>query len=264
MNVSLDHLPKLIIPIAVTAAIAFLRWRVPAAAPAEPSSMPPLTDLDHEFRITQWKVALLWLLVVGAFLLSSTSLLRISNAWLANLEGSAASTLYPSSAIWWIVPILGSILISWPATSRILPYFLGEKKAAQYIYWTHHKSGFDADKVFRWGTVGITLPLGLITVLAIPVHTTFHDSEMRTREYASMQSIIHRYDQIVGLATTAGYFNNKGQFQRDPAIIVAFDDGSSWSSADNLRDPDPSLNEELLRFLEERTGLRAKRSDETR
>lgn len=60
------------------------------------------------------------------------------------------------------------------------------------------------------------------------------------------------------MTETDGIRNRFGKFVADPCIVIDFSDGSRWSTRDNLRDPDRTLNLALLSFLESKSGVTAR------
>jgi len=180
------------------------------------------------------------------------------NQWFARAEGPSTFQLYPSGAIWCFFPGFGAITIGWLITELLLPRFLGQDTAHLYMFWTNARAGMNSGKIFRWGTSLIAVPIGVLTVFAVPVHTTFHASEMRVWTYASMRSATYRYDQIRAITTTDGFRNRFGKFVSDPYILIDFDDGTRWSSGANLRDPDRIINVDLRMFLEAKSKLQSR------
>jgi hypothetical protein len=59
---------------------------------------------------------------------------------------------------------------------------------------------------------------------------------------------------------TDGLRLRDGSLQKRPAITLSFENGTRWSSADN-RDPEKSIDQSLLNFLEEKTHLSAAHLD---
>jgi hypothetical protein len=249
----LTHLPQILVPIVVPIALVLFRRYFPAVDDA-PDDV-DLGRLDQRFKTMQWAVAALFVTegVMFAFL---THWMFISlNRVLASREGPSEFQLYPSAAIWWFFPGFGAICAGWLAMELTLPLFMGRENARMYLYWTYVRSGFNGGRIMRWFVVLVLVPVGVFTAFAIPVHTTFHESEMHFRAYGAMRSEIHRYTQIRAITTTDGYRDRLGKFERDPRILLDFDDGTHWSSRDGARDPDLVLNVDLRDFLTKKTGL---------
>lgn len=254
----LQRLPQILVPVAVVVVLQLLRRYcrpdgLPNSLADEP---PPLKVLDRQFRRTQWGVAVLYLGSAAVFAFGSWKSFQSANKWLAALDGPAAYRLYPSAAIWWFFPGFGALTIGWLMMEFLLPYALGKKTAEVYLYWTSARAGLNASKVFRWGALAVAGPIGILTILALPVHSSFRDDALVFRSYASLKAKAYSYERIRGLTTTDGIRDRFGKFVPDPCILIDFDDGTRWSSGDLLRDPDRSVDIGLKEFLSKRSAVR--------
>jgi hypothetical protein len=94
-------------------------------------------------------------------------------------------------------------------------------------------------------------------MLALPIHTTIDASGLTIGHFAKLKAQHHEYAEIRTITVTQGLRTRDGRFQSRPAIVVDFSDGGRWSSADN-RDPQKSIDQDLLAFLQAKTGLSVK------
>lgn len=253
----LQHLPQTLVPVAVVVVIQLLRtYCRPAPLPnLATTETPSLEMLDGRFHKFQWAVAVLYFCSAAAFAVGSWKLLESGNEWLASLDGPGVYTLYPSAAIWWLFSGFGAFTFGWVIMEFLLPFMLGRDTARIYLYWTSARAGLNASKVFRWGALLAAGPIGFLTILALPVHTTFREDRIVFRPYASITAKSYGYDKIRALTTTDGIRNRFGKFVPDPCILVDFDDGTQWSSGDLLRDPDRSIDAGLRAFLAGKTRV---------
>jgi hypothetical protein len=168
----LEVTPRFMIPILVAVVLAWLRKRLPPPSPLQDDeALPELEVLSKRFRRTQWWTTALLLgntLMIGC---GSWLVLRWANLQFAQFEGPAEFRLYPSAAFFAFFPGFGALTIAWPLLATLLKCFLGRETAELYIYWTNKKSGFDAFRAFWWGALLLGLPLGVLTLPAVPVHT---------------------------------------------------------------------------------------------
>jgi len=176
------------------------------------------------------------------------------NRYLAESEGPAFFRLLPSKAVWSFAPGSAALALTWPAV------FLGRKRlgdgqlAARYLEWNDQRCGFNTLRAFHWFNLLIVLPIASVTVLALPIHSTVHGDEMRMRRFASLRPTHCPYSQARRLAVVDGFRTRDGRFERRVAILVDFQTGKRWSSADNS-DFRRSVDENLLGFLQEKTDL---------
>lgn len=177
-----------------------------------------------------------------------------ANRLLATAGGKASFVLLPSPWMFAIFPFFGGISMCWEITLRIWKFFGDASQAAKYESWSNQKAGFDATRLLRLMILSIAFPIGIATLLALPIHTSICDSGFRIGHFGSFRTAQYSFSQVSKILVTDALRMRNGSLQQRPAITVYFSDGSKWSSADN-REPDPALNEPLLRFLMERTNL---------
>jgi hypothetical protein len=98
------------------------------------------------------------------------------------------------------------------------------------------------------------------TLLALPIHTSINDAGLSVGHFGTFRSTRYRYSDVTKITVTDGLRLRDGSLQKRPAITLGFENGTRWSSADN-RDPEKSIDQSLLNFLEEKTHLSAAHLD---
>jgi hypothetical protein len=244
------------VPSAVYAVFALARKWLPASSDRLPSKTPPMDELESRFTSIQWKVGSGMFAVGIAFALVTYNTLLLLQRVFVEAEGPAYFRLLPESAIWWFLPGFGAIALSWEITLFLWRRFGDCDEAALYMYWGHRKAGFNSTKVLRIMALFLVVPIGILTLLATPMHTTLHDDSFRIREYASLQTHSYKYSDVRRLTVVDGYRDRSGTFDSRAGIVVDFSDGRRWSSADN-RDQVTEVDSALLEFLVKKTGLPA-------
>lgn len=215
-------------------------------------------DSDR-FAKLQWWVGAALLLVGTCFGFASYWLLLWSNRWLASLDAKAQFLFLPET--WWFfLPFFGGLCLAWELTIRLWILFGNPTQAQKYVAWSNGKTGFNATRVLRLMSIGIALPIGLATIMALPIHTSFGDAGLTVGHFATPLPRHYSYSEIRTITVAEGFRTRDGGFQRRPEIVLGLSDGRRWSSADN-RDPDKSINESLLKFLRQKTGLEIKYID---
>jgi hypothetical protein len=152
------------------------------------------------------------------------------------------------------------LTICWDVTLSIWLLFASRDTVATYILWTNVRSGFDTTKTIRWMAILIALPIGVLTALAVPMHTTLHANEMRIREYASLSSLKYDYADARRVAMISGFRDRDSKFTPRATVIIEFTDGRRWSSAAN-RDFEHEIDNGLVRFLAEKIHLSIEQAD---
>jgi hypothetical protein len=244
---------RIIVPAAVIAVLSLLRRYLPARKTRPQSAAAPRRD-PEDFSGTQWTVGISMLVVGLAFGFLVHKALVMANHHFAAADGPAAFRLLPSSAIWWFFPGFGALCLTWEITLLLWSVFEDREKIVRYVAWSDERTGFDSTRAFRWMAVLLALPIGLATVLAIPVHSTLRDRDIVVGHYATLAQQVLPYSQARRLVLVGGFRDRSGKFSPRAGMIIDFSDGSRWSSSAN-RDFKPEVDFGLTEFLQLKTGL---------
>jgi hypothetical protein len=211
-------------------------------------------ELDVRFSHTKWIVGFAMVVVGAIFVYGTHSALVGLNRYLAMRDGSAQFVLWPQSAIWWFFPAFGAVGLSWEITFRLWTLFGHREDADLYNYWSSLKSGFNSPKLLRWIAVLIVLPVGILTVLALPEHTALRQDDIRDCGYAFTPCKTYRYADARRMTIIDGFRTRDGKLTRRAGIVIDFADGGRWSSAE-IGDFKARLDPALEEFLENKTKL---------
>jgi hypothetical protein len=237
------------IPAIVVVAFALGRRYLPVQAPVRFAQ-----EDAQRFSRLQWGFALAMIAVAVAFATLSYFLLISVNRQLATSGEEASFVLLPSPWMWAIFPFFGGIATCWEITLRIWKRFGDSSQASKYESWSNQKAGFDATRLLRLMTLCIAAPMGMATLLALPIHTSISETGFHIGHFGSLRATKHTFSHVKRILVIDALRLRDGSLQRRPAIIIYFSDGSKWSSADN-REPDAALNQQLLKFIKEKTNL---------
>jgi hypothetical protein len=245
---------KALIPFIVLLVFALARKYMPAVPRKTSEYKYSREELDVRFSSAQWTVGFV-MVVVGVFFAFGThAVLAGLNRYFATANGTAQFLILPSSAIWWFFPGFGALCLSWGITQGLWVLVGHSEDANLYDYWSGLKTGFDAPKMLRWLAVLIALPIGILTFLALPIHTALGQDEIRDCGYAFAPCKIYRYADARRMTIIDGFRNRDGTLTQRAAIVVDFADGHRWSSVNNddfKKSVDPALEE----LLENKTRL---------
>jgi len=100
----------------------------------------------------------------------------------------------------------------------------------------------------------IVLPIGFLTVLALPMHTTLRPQEIHDCGYAWVGCKTFEYSKAVRMTRIEGFRDRDGKLHARAGIVLDFADGQRWSSAD-IGDFSKSVDPALSAYLREHTGL---------
>jgi len=247
----------MIVPAAVIAVFALLRRYLPArrTPPQTPTSSHRTLE---DFSGTQWAVGFSMLLVALAFAYTVHMALVAANRYFAESDGPATFQLLPSSAIWWFFPGIGALCSTWEVTLSLWSLFQDHERIARYVAWSNERTGFDSTRALRWMALLLAMPIGVATILAIPMHSSLRNRDIAVGRYARFGREHLPYSQASRLVRVDGFRDRDGKLNAHAGMIVDFKDGTRWRSADN-RDFTPEPDPGLAEFLQQKTGLTLER-----
>jgi hypothetical protein len=109
-------------------------------------------------------------------------------------------------------------------------------------------------KVMKWMSIGIVIPVGFFTLLAIPVHLSIADSEVRVGHYSSLRAERFPLKEVRRLTVIDGYVIGHGEFKPARDLIVDFADGRRLSG-NAVGDGGTSIPDDVMNLLIAKTGL---------
>jgi hypothetical protein len=239
---------------AVLLVFALARRYMSAASVKATEPRLSMGDLDNRFGNTQWVVGIGIVLVGLIFIFSTHGALVLMNRYFSNHDGPAEFRLWQQSAIWWFFPGFGALALSWEIVLQLWSALGSREDARLYNYWSIQKSGFDVSKLLRWMALLIVLPIGVLTVLALPMHVALRQDHISDCGYAFAPCKVYMYIDARRLTMIDGFRTRDGNLTRSAGIVIDFSDGRRWSSADT-GDFSANVNPAFSEFLQKRTGL---------
>jgi hypothetical protein len=246
----MGFLSKALVPFVVLLVFALARRYMSAASMKSPTDQISLDDLDARFRSTKWIMGVSMVVIGVLFLGSVHAVLVWLNRLIATADGPADFRIWPQSAIWWFFPGFGAMTLSWEIALQLWSHFGNRDDANLYAYWSNLRTGFDATRLLRWLAVLIALPIGVLTVLALPMHTVFRQNDIRDCGYAFASCKVYRYADARRMTIIEGFRDRDGKLIERAGIVIDFVDGRRWSSADVgdfNRTVDPAFADLLIR-----------------
>src|SRR5579859_6994258 len=89
----------------------------------------------------------------------------------------------------------------------------------------NNKGGMDSFRVMKWLSIGVVGPIAIFTLLAIPIHLSISDSEVRVGHYASFKTERFPLNKAKRLTIVDGYRLKDGSFRPAKDVILDFADG---------------------------------------
>lgn len=241
--------------IAVPAAVIIVFRLMRKYAP--PSKGPRYAEIrvaDEHFGRVQWGIGAVMVLVGVGLGYGVYRILLFANQSFPNADGPAAFQLLPTKALWFFLPLFGALCVSWDVTLYLWSLVEDHSRMQRYLAWSDARAGFNSRRALRWMTLVVALPVCILTLLAVPMHSSVRDDGITVRQYATLSSRHYAYSRAWRLAWVDGTRGRDGVMTKRGEVLVDFDDGFRWSSVSN-RDFVPLPDPGLVEFLHEKTGL---------
>ena len=230
---------------------AIFRWIFPPLS--SDFANEPITDEERSvFR--RWEVSsilpffLLTPLLVFAWYLGLT--------WAASLfqhEARGARFLVKPSFVYWLVPalFLGMITLVIPLDWLYRALLRGRYR--RYERYCMEGVGFDPRRLFACLAVFAFAGAAVFFLAGVTSFSRFTDTGIEIRRPFSFRSRFYEYTRVRAIEHRATSRAPAGNTMRRPEHVILFDDGTSWSSSEGLRDPVPALDGRIAQLVSERS-----------
>lgn len=261
MHVIGSILGRAIAIVAVFAAFAVLRKYV-SIRPETGEDEKSLDNLEGQFNTARWLFPVC-MVVVGIFIAWTTHAgLVWLNRYLAERESpDTLRLLLPQSAIWWFFPGFAALAFAYELTLQLWSIFGSRENADRYSDWSNLKTArtsswgrIDYRKSLRWMFLLVAAPIGVFTVLALPMHASLGPESIHDCGYALSSCKIYPYTSARRMTVIQGFRGRDGSFTSRAGVVVDFDGNRRWSSAGigNFRH---NVDSSIVQTLQAKTHL---------
>jgi hypothetical protein len=115
-------------------------------------------------------------------------------------------------------------------------------------------------RVMKWLTIVIVLPIGFFTILAIPMHLSIANSEIRVGHYASLRTESFPYSQAKKAIMVHGSRDRNGVFTARQDLFLDFAD-SRRLDVNAAGDGGSHISDGVVQLLLSKTGLNPEDAD---
>ncbi len=196
---------------------------------------------------------------VGIVLAMFFFVFRGANHLWASFEGPSLLTQYPPQVIWCFFPGFAALSIPWPLTIWYLRRVGRWEEADSVQDAADSKGGFDSFRVMKWLAIGVVAPIAVVTLLAVPIHLSITDSEVRVGHFASLCPEIFPLNDARRLTIVDVRTLNGSRSHQTRDLIVDFADGRRLRG-NQVGDGGTSVQDDVMQLLIAKTGLTPKYS----
>jgi hypothetical protein len=189
---------------------------------------------------------------LGIALAMSFFVLRGANHLWASLEGHSLLTQYAPQVYWYFLPGFAAVSLPWPLTVWYLRRVGRWEEADSIQDASDSKGGFDSFRIMKWLSIGVVGPIAVFTLLAVPIHLSITDSEVRVGHYASLHPDVFLLSSAKSLIIVDEYKPQGRHVTRD--MIVEFADGRRLRG-NQVGDGGTSIRNDVVQLLIDKTGL---------
>ena len=245
----LDLLVKASVPAIVVIGLYFFRTRIRISP--DRFSRRQIEDLDGRFYSIKWIPPLCMFAVGVLFVVGVHAALAGLNYYFATRQHSNIQ-LFPQPVIWWFFPGFGALCLSWEITLQLWAVFGDRKTADLYGDWSNMTTtmsgwtiyGLDSRRALRLLTLVIAFPIGIFTLLALPMHATVGPDSIVDCSYGFKGCSTYGLVDARRITAIRGFRTRDGKLNVRAALVIDFADGRRWSSAywgDWKKEVDPAL-----------------------
>ena len=144
--------------------------------------------------------------------------------------------------------------LPWPLTVWYLRRVGRWEEADSIQDASDSKGGFDSFRIMKWLSVGVVGPIAIFTLLAVPIHLSITDSEVRVGHYASFRPDIFPLNDARSLTIVDVQKLQGNRSHQAKDVIVEFADGRRLRG-NQVGDGGTSVRNDVVQLLIDKTGL---------
>jgi hypothetical protein len=191
---------------------------------------------------------------LGVVLALQFFVLRGLNHFWASLEGPSILTQYAPQVVWCFLPAFAALAVPRPLTVLCLRKVGRWQEADTIEDEADSKGGMNTFRVTKWLSVGLVGPIALFTFLAVPIHLSIGDSEVRVGHYASLVTERFPLNEAKRLTIIDGYRLRDGRVRPAKDVILDFADGRRLR-ANQIGDGGTDVRNDVMELLILKTDL---------
>ncbi len=229
---------------------AIMRWLFPV--PREDLAGGPITDLERgDYR--RWGFGVFLMLLVMPLL---GCLSYFGMTWAAGLfhrQTPGTRFLVQPSVSYWLLPaICLGIGACWIPLDWLHQLLLRDRYRRFERYWIE-RNGFDGRRLMVCLAVITFAGTAVFFLAGVTSFSRFSNAGIEIQRPFSFRSVFYDYARVRSIEHRATVKAPSGKTVERPHYVIEFDDHTSWSSDEFLRQPMPKVAERIARFVSQRS-----------
>ncbi len=230
---------------------AIFRWMCPA--PVAAFAEEPITDEERSVY-HRWEFGSLLPIFLLVPLLNFAWYLGLR--WAASLfhhEAHGTRFLLQPSPIYWLSPAFFLALITSAIPLDGLYRALLRDRYRRYERCCMERVGFDGRRLFVCLAVVVFAGSAVCFLAGVTSFSKFTDAGIEIQRPLSFRSGFYEYARVQAIEHRATFRAPIGNTVQCPHYVILFDDGTSWSSHEGLRDPVPEVDGQIAQLVSQRS-----------
>jgi hypothetical protein len=243
-----------LVPIAIGLLLALFRRLCPTRV--ADGADPTLTDEERRVYV-RWEVGE----IVPFFILAPL----LGFAWYFALKGAAGQFqhvapgtrfLVRPTSIYWAIPAIFLGIISPAVPIEWLYRCLLRERYRRFERDCNERMGFDGRRAFAWLAAFVAIGSSVGFVAGVTSFARFDEAGIEIGRPLSFRSKFYTYKSVTLIEHRATVRAPNGNIVQRPHFVIDFDDGTSWSCEQLLRDPEPELDARIAQLVAQKSGRR--------
>jgi hypothetical protein len=230
---------------------AILRWLFPP--PDDAFADEPITDLEYRVY-RRWEVGGVFPFFLLVAALSCAWYLGLT--WAANLlhhDVPGTRFLIRPTPPFWMIPAFFLGMITSAIPLDWLYRALLRERYRRFNRFCAERAGFDGRRLLACLSVIIFAASTSFFLAGVTSFCRFTDAGVEIQRPFSIRSVFYGYSRVRGIEHRSTSRAPAGNTVKRLHHVILFDDGTSWSSRDGLRDPQPDMDGKIADLVSRRS-----------
>jgi hypothetical protein len=166
--------------------------------------------------------------------------------------GSSAFIIFPLGQGLIVTSLFLGLVTSIYATHYFFRLVLRDR-FTKLLHYDQICSGMDG-RINGWIVLAIGVLSVCFTFLALSCYIRFLEDSLVIKPFGAFSKQEYRYSEIAEIRQISAFRAPIGTIVGKPHYQLVFSDGCIWSTRGDLREPDPQIDDDVMKFVSEKSG----------